>query len=336
MNLTEQADLDAQVLALLIDAEGEPLSGQAICEKLDVPRRTLLASLESLRGGGFVIASGPSLGYRLASMPEGLTERELSPLLATNDLGRKLYFHQTIGSTNDEAHRLADEGAPHGTVVIAEEQTAGRGRRGRSWVAPPGKSLCFSVVLRPDLPPQRAPELTLIAAVAVCEAAQEAGAPHAAIKWPNDVLCGDKKLAGLLLELRTDGDRVGHVVLGVGVNVNVGPADLPAELRESATSLAIERPGEQPRGLFCARLLGQLEDWLGMHEALGFGPVRDRWKELSCTLHRRVRVELGEGPPLEGEAIDLDETGALLVRVGSGAVHRVVAGDIVHLRRAPD
>jgi len=329
------AELDAQVLALLIEAEGDPLSGQAICEKLDLPRRALLETVESLRTRGFVIGVGPGWGYRITDLPDGLSAAGLEPLLATNDLGRKLHVHASLPSTNAEAARLADEGAPHGEVVIAEQQTAGRGRRGRSWFGTEGKSLLLSVVLRPELPPQRAPELTLVAAVAVCEAVRELGAADATIKWPNDVEVHGQKIAGLLLELKAEADKVHHVVLGVGVNVNQVAADFPEELRAIATSLREVRGGSVSRGLFCARLLGRLEGWLGMHEALGLGPVIDRWRQLSGTLGSRVRVELGDGAKVEGVATDLDETGALLVRVASGAVHRILAGDVTHLRAAP-
>ena len=333
-SLSPTPDIDALVLAMLVDAEGEPLSGQVICEKLDLPRGVLLKTVDSLRARGFLIATGPGWGYRLVGLPDGLSTRELSPLLSTSELGRKLHFHWQLPSTSAEAHRLADEGAEHGEVVIAEEQTAGRGRRGRTWTTVPGKSLAMSVVLRPALPPMRAPELTLVAAIAVCEAARELGAGKATIKWPNDIECGGRKLAGLLLELRAEQDRIQHVVLGVGVNLNLEEADLPEELRPLATSMLLEREDPVPRALFCARTLGRLEDWLGLHEALGFEPVRERCRELSSTLRRRVSVQLGDGNTLEGEAIDLDETGALLVRVGSGAVHRVVSGDVEHLRGA--
>ena len=335
MSPEARAEVDAQVLALLVDAEGEPLSGQVICEKLDLPRRLLLETVDSLRSRGFVISTGPGWGYRVTELPDGLTAAGLAPLLTTNDLGRKLHFHDSLPSTNDEAQRLADEGVPHGELVIAEDQTGGRGRRGRAWVSTPGKSLLFSLVLRPQLPPQRAPELTLVAAVAVCEAARELGVPDATIKWPNDVEVHGQKLAGLLLELRAQGDLVEHVILGVGVNVNQEESDFPPELRVRATSLREARGEALSRGLFCARLLGRLEDWLGMHEALGLEPVLERWRQLSGTLGRNVRVELGDGVRIEGEATDLDETGALLVRVASGAVHRIVAGDVLHLRTQP-
>jgi BirA family biotin operon repressor/biotin-[acetyl-CoA-carboxylase] ligase len=323
--------VDSLVLGLLVEAEGEPLSGAVICQKLDLPRRVLLESVDSLRARGFVITTGPGWGYRVSGLPEGLSADELNPLLTTNELGRRLHVYDELPSTNDEALRLANEGAAHGEVVIAERQTAGRGRRGRAWLGTPKKSLAVSIILRPQLPPHRAPELTLVAAVAVCEAARELGVRDAAIKWPNDVEVGDKKLAGLLLELRAESDRVQHVVLGVGVNINQDPDDFPEELRDTATSMHIENAAPISRGLFCARLLGRLEDWLGLHEALGLQPVLDRWRELSSTLGQFVKVELGDAT-LEGDALDLDETGALLLKTDNGAVHRVVAGDVEHLR----
>ena len=273
--------------------------------------------------------------------PDELAPAKIAALLTTAALGRALFVHQQLDSTNDEAHRLAAAGARHGTVVLAEAQTAGRGRRGRSWVTPPGKSLALSVVLRPRLPPSRAPELTITAALAVCETARELGASRALIKWPNDVESGGRKLAGLLAELRTQGDHVSHVVLGIGLNVNLLAGDLPEDLRELATSLRIECGGEPfARHFVCARLLAHLERWLSLHEAEGFAPVRARFRELSSTLGRRVRAESATGA-FFGEAVDLDLDGALLVRreerdgepsIAAGAICRVVAGDVEHLR----
>lgn len=322
--------LEALLLGLLVEADGEWVSGSYLCGKLDWSRAQLLERVDSLRHAGFPVLSAPGRGYRLTGFPDALGVEQVDPLLATSELGRWLHVHREIPSTNDEAHRLAEQGAPHGTVVVAESQTAGRGRRGRAWASPPGKGLALSVVLRPELPPQRASELSIVAAVAVCAAARDLGAVHAEVKWPNDVLCRGKKLAGLLAELRVQGDRVQHVVLGVGLNVNLFPADLPAELRPLATSLSMERGEPVARSLVCARLLWFLEERLELHAALGFAPIAEEWRELSCTLGRRVRVE--GTPPLEGEAVDLEPDGALSVRLDDGTLHRVVAGDVEHLR----
>ena len=268
-----------------------------------------------------------------------LTRASLASLLNTVQLGRELHLHEQLGSTNDEAHRLAEAGAPHGTLVIAERQTAGRGRRGRTWIAPAGKSLALTLILRPRLPAARAPELAFAGALAVCETARALGVERAQVKWPNDVQVAGKKLSGLLAELRTRGSELSHVVLGIGVNVNTALDELPEELRPLATSLAIERGGELSRAKVCAELLGWLEHWLDAHATEGFEPLRLRWKELAATLGKQVRVESGPRAPgaapertLEGIAEDLDRDGALLVRTASGELRRVHAGDVEHLR----
>ena len=289
---------DAIVLGLLLECQDDFVSGSVLCDKLDVPRAELLKRIDSLRSRGYQIQASGGRGYRLIEVPDTLGEREIAPLLATGELGRKIHSFAELPSTNDEAHRLAEEGALHGEVVIADLQTAGRGRRGRSWVSPKGMSVTLSVVLRPSLPPARAPELTLVAAVAIAEAARELGAAAARIKWPNDIECKGRKLAGLLTELRAEPDRIRHAVLGLGFNVSLEMHDFPEELRPLATSLLVESGERSPRPLVCARLLEHLEEWLSLHETEGFGPVRERWRELSSTLGRRVRVE-GEGAPLE-------------------------------------
>ncbi len=322
---------DAIVLGLLLECRDDFVEGGVLCDKLDVPRAELLKRIDSLRARGYVIQASGGRGYRLVEVPDTLGEREIAPLLATGELGRRIHSFAELPSTNDEAHRIAEEGALHGEVVIADLQTQGRGRRGRSWVAPPGKALTFSVVLRPSLPPVRAPEITLVAAVAVAEASRELGAHAARIKWPNDIECRGRKLAGLLTELRAEPDRIRHAVLGVGCNVSFETHDFPEDLRPAATSLLIETGEKIPRPLACARLLEHLEEWLSLHETEGFAPVRERWRELSSTLGHRVRVT-GDGEPFEGDAVDLDADGALLVREPAGRMVRVVAADVEHCR----
>jgi len=322
---------DAFVLGMLLECDDDFVSGSVLCDKLDVPRAELLKRIDSLRARGYVIQAAGGRGYRLAGMPAGLSEHEVAPLLGTAEIGRAIHYFAEVASTNDEAHRLAEQGARHGEVVIAEAQTQGRGRRGRSWLAPPGKSIALSVVLRPSLPAARASEITLAAAVAVCEAARELGAPTTRIKWPNDLECGGRKLAGLLTELRAEGEEVKHVVLGVGLNCGLLREDFPEELEDAATSLRIEKGEDVPRVIACARLLEALDEWLALHDVEGFAPVRERWRQLSSTLGHRVRVSLEPGE-LTGDAVDLAEDGALLVRTDDGALTRVLAGDVAHCR----
>ena len=320
---------DAIVLGLLLEFSDDFVPGSVLCDKLDVPRAELLKRIDSLRQRGYVIQTRGGVGYRLVEVPDSLGEAQIGPLLASGELGRKIHHYQELESTNDEAHRLAEAGALHGEVVVADSQTRGRGRRNRTWVAPPGKAVTLSVILRPTLPPARAPEITLACAVAVAEVARELGAHSARIQWPNDVECKGHKIAGLLTELRAEMDRVRHAVLGVGFNVSLQMSDFPEELRPVATSLLIESGERQPRPLVCARLLEHLEEWLSLHETEGFGPVADRWRELSSTLGRRVRIT-SEGEAVEGDAVDLADDGALLVRAPGGVLVRVLAGDVEH------
>lgn len=318
------------VLAFLAEAGDEFVSGEAISDKLGLSRAAVWKHVNALRSQGYRIEAVPARGYRLLEIPDRLGELEVRPLLNTHDVGQALHWYEEVGSTNDVAKELADEGALHGEVVIAERQSAGRGRRGRSWSSPPRKNLYLSVVLRPDLPPARAPEVTLLAAVAVCQAVRRAGVASAAIKWPNDVLASGRKLAGVLTEMAAEVERVQWLVVGIGVNVNAAADDFPDELRELATSLLIERGHPVPRALFAAALLTALEEWLDRHAAEGFAPVRAAWREMSDTLGREVRVRVGSAD-LVGLAEDVDETGALLVRTASG-LERVVAGDVEMLR----
>ncbi|MFZ5468340.1 MAG: biotin--[acetyl-CoA-carboxylase] ligase [Myxococcota bacterium] len=318
------------ILSFLADSGEEFTSGEALSDKLGLSRAAVWKVVEGLRKMGYRIDAAPSRGYRLVEVPDRLTSLELAPLLATHDLGRTIHFFESLPSTNEWALRLAAEGAFHGEVVICEEQTQGRGRRGRGWVSPKGLNLYFSAILKPELPPQRAPELTLVAAVAVAETLREAGG-EAFIKWPNDVHIEGRKVAGVLTELAADQDRVHHVVVGVGVNLNAEGKDFPPELTEVATSLATVRGQKVPRALFAAALWTKLEEWLDRHAEEGFAPVRKAWRDLSCTLGHEVLVK-EERRELRGVAEDIDEQGALLVRTDEGTMERILAGDVEQVR----
>lgn len=317
------------VLGFLAEGGEDFTSGEILSGKLGLSRTAVWKCVESLRVKGYRIDAVPARGYRLVEIPDRLTPLEIVPLLATHDLGRTLHYRDTLPSTNDFAYRLAQEGAFSGEVVITEQQTQGRGRRGRAWVSPPGLNLYFSAILRPELPPQRAPELTLVTAVAVAETLREAGAA-AHIKWPNDLQIGGRKVAGVLTELSAEPDQVHFVIVGVGVNLNARRTDFPPEVAEVATSLAEERGQRVPRALFTAAVLTRLEHWLDRHQDEGFEPIREAWKSLTSTLGQDVLVKT-ERREFTGTAVDIDEAGALLVRTGAG-VERVVAGDVEQLR----
>jgi BirA family biotin operon repressor/biotin-[acetyl-CoA-carboxylase] ligase len=319
------------VLAFLAEAGDEFVSGEAISDKLGLSRAAVWKHVNALREQGYRIDAVPARGYRLVAIPDRLTPLELRPLVNTRDLGQVLHCFDEVGSTSDVAKELAEDGAGHGEVVVADAQTAGRGRRGRTWVSPPGRNLYFSAILRPELPPHRAPELTLVASVAMCEAVRQSGVEAAGIKWPNDILVGGRKLAGILTEMAAEPDRVQWVVIGVGVNVNLSPEDLPEELRGEATSLRIEKGSEVPRALFAAACFARLEEWVERHAEEGFAPVRDAWRRLSVTLGREVLVRTGDRE-LRGVAEDIDDSGSLVIRPPGGPPTTVLAGDVTLLR----
>jgi len=326
---TEQTQ-EELILAFLVEAGDDYTSGEALSDKLGLSRTAVWKHVEGLRLKGYRIEALSARGYRLTGVPDRLTSLELSPLLGTRELGAVIHAHDSVPSTNDAAFALAQEGAEHGEVVVAERQTRGKGRRGRVWESPPGLNLYLSVVLRPELPPQRAPELTLVGAVAVAETLREAGAA-ADIKWPNDVLVAGRKVAGLLTELSADTERIRFAILGIGVNLNARREDFPPELAAQATSLREARGEAVPRALFTAALLANLERWLNVHAERGFEPVRERWTALSCTLGREVLVT-SERSELRGTAVEIDAAGALVVRTADGRVERILSGDVESLR----
>jgi len=330
MELQEELTQEEMILGFLAEGGDEFTSGAALSDKLGLSRTAVWKHVEQLRKLGYRIEAIPSRGYRLTEIPDRLTSLELDPLLSTRDLGVTLHAFERVESTNVTAFRLAQDGAAHGEIVIAEEQTEGKGRRGRSWSSPPGKNLYFSVVLRPELPPSRAAELTLVSAVALAETLRDAGV-KAEIKWPNDVQVGGKKIAGILTELSADTEKVHFVIVGVGVNLNCEAEDLAPEVRELATSLKAARGQRVLRALFTAALWTRLETWLDRHAAEGFGPVREAWRSLSSTLGQEVLVK-SESKELRGIAEDIDDAGALLIRRSDGVVERVLAGDVEQVR----
>ncbi|WP_276272275.1 biotin--[acetyl-CoA-carboxylase] ligase [Haloarcula litorea] len=305
-----------RVLAALADG---PVSGPALADELAVSRSAVWKHVEALREAGFEIDSGDD-GYTLSAVPEfGGPAVEYGL-----DAPFTVEYHDSVPSTNARARDLAADGAGD-VVVLADEQTGGRGRLDRDWHSPSGGIWC-SVLVRPDVPMADAPVFTLAAAVAATRAAREAGV-DASIKWPNDVLVdgadGERKLVGILTEMEGEADRVSWVVVGVGVNANVDPADLPAEAEPTSLSAELGEPVD--RRTFTQRFLELFDDLRTDPDA-----VLDEWREYSGTLGREVRVETPDGEVV-GEAVDVAFPGALVVETDDGRV-TVSAGDCDHLR----
>lgn len=302
------------------------VSGARVATDLGVSRAAVWKQVVVLRSEGYQVESVRGKGYRLSGRPNKVTERELARHLATSAFGRRLVSVQSTGSTNDLAAEEARGGAPEGTTVIADAQTAGRGRMGRAWQSEPGLNLYMSVLLRPAIGPAEAPRLSLLAGVAVAEALEGEGL-EVAIKWPNDVLVAGRKVAGILTEMEAEADRVRAVVVGIGVNLNGREGDFLPELRAKATSVLIETGRRVVRAAFAARLLGRLETHYHGFTRLGLGAILPQWRQRSCLQGQRVRVAQA-GRSFEGLCVGIDSDGALLVKEGEGDPQRVVAGDV--------
>jgi BirA family biotin operon repressor/biotin-[acetyl-CoA-carboxylase] ligase len=332
----------AQVLEALRRAGDRSRSGEELSDTLGVSRAQVWKHVETLRGLGYRIDGEPGGGYRLVGVPDRLYAEELAPRLHTQWLARRYEWLAETDSTNRVAGDLARAGAPHGTTVVAEGQTAGRGRLGRSFFSPPGVNLYTSVVLRPVLDTARAPTTILAAAVAVAETIErEVGDPGAVeIKWPNDVLVGGLKTSGILMEMGAEATRVRFLVLGIGVNLNVARDAFPPEFRHLATSLSTHLGRPVDRVAFAARLYDTLEAVLDRHAEAGFEAVRPGFEARFRMRGRRVRVldAAGGAAPgsgaegLEGRAVGIDADGALWIERDDGARQRVVAGDVTVAR----
>ncbi|MDI6710653.1 MAG: biotin--[acetyl-CoA-carboxylase] ligase [Thermoanaerobacterales bacterium] len=317
-----------RILEILREHAPGAVSGEDLARRLGLSRTAVWKHVAALRRDGYPIAAAPRSGYRLTGEgPDRLTAEAVQPLLTTGVLGRSYDYLAEVDSTNNRAKDLARAGAPEGTVVLAERQTGGRGRLGRSWHSPHG-GLWFSVILRPALSPARAPEATFVAAVSVVDALRAYPNLKVGIKWPNDLIAGGRKLGGILTELAAEAERLEWLVVGIGLNVNIELEAFPPALREAAASVSASAGRPVDRARLLAAILGSMERWYRAWLAQGFGPVIAAWRERQECLGRRVRIVTG-GKEWYGRALAVDDEGALLVERAPGVVQRVLSGDVL-------
>jgi BirA family biotin operon repressor/biotin-[acetyl-CoA-carboxylase] ligase len=310
----------------LLKKEKDYVSGEDISQILGLSRSAIWKHVEQLRGKGYCIEAVSRRGYRLISAPDRLLPGEIKNGLRTNVFGKEIIYYETVTSTMDEASRLGLEGKSEGTIVCAETQTKGRGRLGRLWISPKGKGIYFSVILRPRVLLSEASCLTLVFAVAVCQAIRIVTGVEAKIKWPNDILVGQKKVAGILTELNAELDRIHFIILGVGINISGEMSSLLTD----ATYLDKEATPKVSRVLLLQEILRQMEKYYQLFCAQGFAPIAKAWRSLSATLDRSVKV-LELNKTTEGVAVDIDDQGALLIKKKSGVIIRKISGDVIHL-----
>jgi BirA family biotin operon repressor/biotin-[acetyl-CoA-carboxylase] ligase len=310
----------ARVLESLRRAGSRTASGEALSAEQGVSRAQVWKHVETLRSLGYGIEATPGDGYRLVELPDRLYPEEIGAGLETRWLAREIHYFEDTDSTNRVALELARSGAAHGTTVVAEGQSAGRGRLGRSFFSPPHLNLYASIVLRPQITTAEAPTWILAAAV---------------IKWPNDVLLGGLKTSGILMELGAEATRVAFLVLGIGVNLNVDRSELPEEFRHLATSLSSHGGQRVDRVAFTRRLFRELEGVFDRCAAGSFESVRPDFESRFRMAGRPVTVaELG-GERITGVALGIDDHGALRLESARGEEIRVIAGDVTVAKESP-
>lgn len=313
-----------EILKLLRTADGY-VSGEELSEKLGITRTAIWKNINLLREGGYEIESATNRGYRLACAPDALTECEILNGLKTSVIGRTVYAYDTIDSTNNEAKRLAQAGAPHGSIFIAEQQTNGKGRLGRTWISPRGSGIWFSILLRPNTSPMQITNITLLTGLCMCKAIKLYTGCDAKIKWPNDIVIGSKKVCGILTEMAAEVDRIEYVIIGTGINVY--NEAFPDELSVKATSLQAETQNEISRVALFQLVLETFEQLLKRYSMQDDGIMLEEYKSLCVTLGRRISVVRNQ-QQICGTAVDITPTGELMMLSEDGSRQEIGSGEV--------
>ena len=287
----------AETLRLLRES-GENVSGQDLCEHFGISRTAVWKIMNQLKEEGYEIEAVQNKGYRLLNEPDLMTKDELESRTHTKYVGQTVYYSHEVDSTNTWAKRLAEEGAPNGTLTTAETQTAGKGRRGRVWKSPEGTSVSMSLLLYPDLEPAKAPMLTIVMGLAVVQGVQRALGVDTRIKWPNDAVLNGKKLCGILTEMSAQIDYINYVVIGTGINVN--QTEFPEAFEENN------------------------EKFL---EAGDLSGLKEAYEAVLANKDQPVRV-LDPKEPFEGVALGITPTGELRVQKEDGTIAEVHSGEV--------
>ncbi len=305
---------------------GDYVSGQELCEKLGVSRTAVWKVIRQLEEDGYQIEAVRNRGYRLRESETVYNQSEIESLLKTRWAGRTLVFLDEIDSTNNEAKRQAEDGAPEGTLVVAEIQNAGKGRRGRSWVSPKGSGIWMSLLLRPKFEPYHASMLTLVAAMAVEEGIRRVTGLETGIKWPNDIVSEGRKLCGILTEMSTDVDTIQYVVVGIGINANT--AEFPDEISSMATSLKLVCGREINRAALVAEVMAAWEKFYEkFQEMLDFSLIKEDYNKRLVNVGREVKVLASKGE-YTGISLGINNVGELLVELPDGEIRHVMSGEV--------
>lgn len=317
--------MKSKILMLLKNA-GDYISGQELCEKFGVSRTAVWKAVGQLKKEGYRIEAVQNKGYRLLDAPDILSRDEILSCMETVRMGRQVVYLERTGSTNQDAKRLAENGAESGTLVVTDCQETGKGRRGRSWVSPSGVNIYFTLLLRPDFAPDKASMLTLVMALSVAQAIEKQTGREAGIKWPNDIVMEGKKVCGILTEMTLEEAEIQSVVIGTGINV--GQTEFPEEIRERATSLALVCGKSIPRSALIAEIMSCFEaNYAIFEKSLNLSALKEAYEGFLLNLGKEVRV-LDPAGEYGGRAKGINDNGELLVELADGSINCVYAGEV--------
>ncbi|MEH7504620.1 biotin--[acetyl-CoA-carboxylase] ligase [Neobacillus drentensis] len=322
-----QSEIRKELIDAFTNAGDAFLSGQHLAELMGCSRTAVWKHIEELRKEGFELEAVRNKGYRILKTSEKVTADEIRFGLTTNFIGRNIHYEESVESTQKIAHRFASEDAPEGTVIIAEEQLSGRGRMARSWHSPKYTGIWMSMIIRPNIPLSKAPQLTLLAAVAIVQAIEEMTDLIPEIKWPNDILINGKKVTGILTELQAEADRIHSIIIGIGINVNQKKEDFPQELQEIATSLFIEDGKTVSRAELIRSIFKHFEKLYTLYLEQGFLPIKLLWEGYASSIGRYIKARTLTNT-IEGKALGITNDGVLQLEDMAGTVHHIYSADI--------
>lgn len=313
-----------QILSALHKTDGF-ISGEELCQSFGVSRTAIWKAMQKLKAEGYKIESVPNKGYRLAEAADVLSAEELKSIRKTAWVGEEIIYYDMTDSTNTQAKHLAENGAVHGTLVVAGAQNAGRGRRGRTWESPADSAIFMSLLLRPQIKPQDASMLTLVAAMAVAKAVHQTVGIEVKIKWPNDIVLNGKKICGILTEMSSEIDAINYVVIGIGMNVS--NRNFPKEIAKTATSIALEGTSNVNRAQLTEAVWEQFEVYYDKFvKKSDLSDIMEEYQEYLANLNKQVRVLDPKGD-FSGVARGITTKGELVVE-SEGAMHLVSSGEV--------
>lgn len=302
--------MKSEILEALRETDGY-VSGQDLCNKFGVSRTAVWKAIKQLKEAGYEIEAVPNKGYHIVSAPDLMNKVELESIRNTTWAGQEIYYYDVTDSTNIRAKELAEEGHPGGTLVVADRQEAGRGRRGRSWDSPSGTGIFMTLLLKPEMNPNHASMLTLVAAMAVARAISKCAGTEALIKWPNDIVIGGKKICGILTEMSAQFDFINHIVIGIGINVH--NEHFPEEIAETAGSILLQTGKRIRRAELIEQILEQFEHYYAIFmETEDLSGLVKEYNAILVNMNKSVRV-LDPKEPFEGKAMGITKKGELIV-----------------------